>query len=197
MSFPHPGLPAPDFFVSALVGQNFKEIALRDYKGKWLVLFFYPLDFTFVCPTEIIAFSDAAVEFRKNNCEVVGASVDSNFVHLAWTNTPRNKGGLGPLDIPLIGDLDKKVSTAYGALYKDTGFTLRATYLIDPAGIVRHVSLNDPPVGRNVAEVLRLLQAFQFTDAHGEVCPANWQKGSATIKPTPTEKMEYFEKANK
>uniref|UniRef100_A0A6B2LJW7 thioredoxin-dependent peroxiredoxin n=1 Tax=Arcella intermedia TaxID=1963864 RepID=A0A6B2LJW7_9EUKA len=170
---------------------------MDDYKGKWVVLFFYPLDFTFVCPTEIIAFSEAAAQFSKINTEVIGVSVDSNFTHLAWVNTPRKQGGLGEIHIPLIGDVDKRVSTAYGALYKNTGHTLRATYVIDPTGTVRHVTLNDPPVGRNVNETLRIVEGYQYVEQHGEVCPAGWTKGADTIKPNPTDKLQYFGKVNK
>jgi len=189
---PLPGQPAPQFEAEALVGQSFKKISLEDYKGKWLVLFFYPLDFTFVCPTEIVAFSEAVGEFEKLNCAVVGASIDSNFVHLAWANTPRDKGGLGKLAIPLIGDVTKEVAMAYGALFKEEGYTCRATFIIDANGIIRHASFNDPPVGRNVNEVLRLVEAYQYSDKFGEVCPANWVKGSPTIIPHPEEKSVYF-----
>eukprot|EP01124_Arcella_intermedia_P017577 TRINITY_DN24345_c0_g1_i1.p1 TRINITY_DN24345_c0_g1~~TRINITY_DN24345_c0_g1_i1.p1 ORF type:complete len:198 (+),score=21.40 TRINITY_DN24345_c0_g1_i1:48-641(+) len=197
MSVTLPGNPAPKFTADALVGGQFKSISLDDYKGKWVVLFFYPLDFTFVCPTEIIAFSEAAAQFSKINTEVIGVSVDSNFTHLAWVNTPRKQGGLGEIHIPLIGDVDKRVSTAYGALYKNTGHTLRATYVIDPTGTVRHVTLNDPPVGRNVNETLRIVEGYQYVEQHGEVCPAGWTKGADTIKPNPTDKLQYFGKVNK
>jgi len=191
---PSIGSQAPKFESTALVGGSFKTIKLEDYVGKWLVLFFYPLDFTFVCPTEIVAFSDAAVKFREINAEVVGASVDSHFSHLAWTQQERCKGGIGKIDIPLIADLDKSLSRDYGALLGSTGHTLRATYIIDNKGIVRHLSFNDAPVGRNVEEYLRLVQAFQHSDAHGEVCPASWTPGKATIIPTPEEKLTFFEK---
>lgn len=147
---PSIGSPAPDFSVTALVGDKFETVSLSDYKGKWVVLFFYPLDFTFVCPTEIISFSDAAKRFREIGAEVIGASVDSHFTHLAWTQQERKVGGLGKIDIPLLADLDKSVSKAYGALLGSTGHTLRATYIIDDEGILRHLSFNDAPVGRNV-----------------------------------------------
>jgi len=186
---------APPFVVDALaVGGGFKKISLDDYKGKYLVLFFYPLDFTFVCPTEILDFSDRSDEFRKVGAEVVGASVDSLYTHLAWTEQPRNKGGLGPLKIPLLADLTKKVSRSYGALLEEEGHPLRALFIIDGKGIIRHASFNDPPVGRNVDEVLRLVQAYQFTDKHGEVCPSGWKPGAATIKPDPKSKLEFFDK---
>merc|ERR1711974_20503 len=189
------GCPAPDFSCNALVGSDFKEVKLSDYKGKYLVLFFYPLDFTFVCPTEILEFSKRAADFRKVGCEVVGASVDSEFCHLAWTKTSRADGGLGgPLDIPLLADITKSVSSSYGALLGDAGITMRALYVIDDKGVVRHITMNDPPVGRNVDEVLRIVQGYQFTDKHGEVCPVNWTPGSATMVPDPEKSKEYFSK---
>lgn len=125
------------------------NVNLQDLKGKWVVLFFYPLDFTFVCPTELLAFAEKAQQFRDSNCELLGASVDSVYSHLAWANTPLDKGGLGgKVTFPLLADVSKKLSTDYGALHAQEGFTLRATYLIDPNGVVRHLSLNEPPVGR-------------------------------------------------
>ncbi|XP_002733995.1 peroxiredoxin-like [Saccoglossus kowalevskii] len=188
--------PAPDFSGTAVVDGAFKDIKLSDYKGKYLVLFFYPLDFTFVCPTEIIAFSDRAAEFKDINTEVVGVSVDSHFSHLAWINTPRKTGGLGEMKIPLLADFNKKVSQEYNVLLQDAGIALRGLFIIDPEGIVRHLSVNDLPVGRSVDEVLRLVKAFQFVEKHGEVCPAGWTPGSDTIKPDPKGSKKYFEKAN-
>jgi len=171
-------------------------MSLDDFKGKYLVLFFYPLDFTFVCPTEIISFSDKASEFHDINCEVVGASVDSHFTHLAWINTPRKVGGLGHLHIPLLSDLTKQVSKDYGVLLEGPGIALRGLFIIDPQGVIRHMSVNDLPVGRCVEETLRLVKAFQFVEAHGEVCPASWTPDSPTIKPTPEGSKEYFETVN-
>merc|ERR1711937_153403 len=192
------GKPAPDFSVEALVDGQFKKVSLSDYKGKYLVLFFYPLDFTFVCPTEIIAFSDRAEEFRAIGCEVVAASVDSHFTHLAWTQTPRKEGGLGEMKIPLLSDLTKKMSKDYGVLLEDQGISLRGLFIINPEGILRQITMNDLPVGRDVDETLRLVQAFQFTDKNGEVCPAGWKPGSATIIPNPQDKIMYFKnKENK
>jgi len=185
--------PAPNFKEVAVVGQDFKDVSLSDYKGKYVVLFFYPLDFTFVCPTEIIAFSDAVAEFKKLNCEVIAASVDSQFSHLAWINTPRNQGGLGPVNFPIIADLNKKISTDYGVLIDD-GHTLRGTFIIDGKGIIRHISMNDPPVGRNVDEVLRLVQAYQHADQFGEVCPVGWKPGQKTMIADPQKSKEYFSK---
>jgi len=191
------GQLAPNFESVAVVNNEVKKIKLSDYKGKWIVLFFYPLDFTFVCPTEITAFSDRSHEFREIGAELIGASVDSHFSHLAWVNTPRTEGGLGKIEIPLIGDINKELAKKYGALYGETGFTLRALYIIDPHGKIRHITMNDPPVGRSVDEVLRTLKAFQFTDKHGEVCPVDWKPGSDTIIPDPKKKKKYFEKKGK
>eukprot|EP01098_Paradermamoeba_levis_P000497 TRINITY_DN1051_c0_g1_i2.p1 TRINITY_DN1051_c0_g1~~TRINITY_DN1051_c0_g1_i2.p1 ORF type:complete len:218 (-),score=95.61 TRINITY_DN1051_c0_g1_i2:101-691(-) len=192
------GAHAPNFDALALVGQDFKQVKLSDYAGKYLVLFFYPLDFTFVCPTEILAFSDRADEFRKINAEVVGASCDSHFTHLAWVNTPRAEGGLGgSLKIPLIADITKKVAADYGALLGDAGFPLRALFIISDKGVVRHITLNDPPVGRNVDEVLRVVAAYQYTDQHGEVCPVGWKPGDKTMKADPKASKEYFQAVNK
>jgi alkyl hydroperoxide reductase subunit AhpC len=175
---------APNFKGMAVVNGQFKEISLTDFAGKYLVLFFYPLDFTFVCPTEVIAFNDRADEFKQLNTELVAVSVDSHFSHLAWVNTPRKNGGLGiETKIPILSDLKKTVSKAYGCLTKNEDIALRALYIIDTKGVVRQITINDLPVGRSVDEVLRLIRAFQFADEHGEVCPANWQPKSKTINP--------------
>ena len=182
---------APDFKGQAVVGTGFKEITLKSYKGKWLVLFFYPLDFTFVCPTEIIAFSDRSGDFKKIGAEIVACSVDSHFTHLAWVNTPRNKGGLGELNIPLLADLDKSIGKNYGVLLK-AGMHLRGLFIIDPKGTIRHQTVNDLPVGRNVDEALRIIEGFQYFEKHGEVCPANWTPGEKTMKPDPVGSQEYF-----
>ena len=164
--------------------------------GQWLVLFFYPLDFTFVCPTEIIAFSDRSDEFRAIGCEVVAASVDSEFSHLAWTQTPRKQGGLGEMKIPLLADITKKISSDYGVLLEDDGVALRGLFIINPEGTLVQMTVNDLPVGRSVDETLRLVKAFQFVAEHGEVCPANWTEGSATIVPEVGASKNYFEGAN-
>ncbi|CAH3187957.1 unnamed protein product, partial [Porites evermanni] len=155
------------------------------FTGKYLVLFFYPLDFTFVCPTEIIAFSDRVEEFRAINCEVIACSVDSHFSHLAWTEKPRKKGGLGTMNIPLLSDITKQISKDYGVLLEDQGVALRGLFIVDDKGILRQITMNDLPVGRSVDEVLRLVQAFQFTDKHGEVCPAGWRPGNDTVSINP------------
>lgn len=187
---------APDFSAVAVVGEEFKNVKLSDYRGKYVVLFFYPLDFTFVCPTEIIAFSDKIEEFHKRGAEVLGVSVDSQFSHLAWIRTPRSEGGLGGLKYPLVADLKKSISTDYGVLLEGAGIALRGTFLIDKAGILRHALINDLPLGRNIDEAVRMIDALTFFEQHGEVCPANWKPGALTIKPGVTESKEYFKKAN-
>jgi peroxiredoxin (alkyl hydroperoxide reductase subunit C) len=183
--------PAPDFKGVAVVNKEFKEISLKDYKGKWLCLFFYPLDFTFVCPTEITAFSDRIEDFRKLGCEVVGASIDSQFSHLAWINTPRSEGGLGEIKYPLLADVNKDASRAYQVL-TDDGVALRGLFLINPQGKMAYQVVHDLGVGRSVDETLRVLEAFQYVEKHGEVCPANWEKGGKTMKPDPKGSQEYF-----
>lgn len=187
--------PAPKFNAPAWYKGDFQDISLDSYAGKYLVLFFYPLDFTFVCPTEIIAFSNKAKEFREIGCEVVACSVDSKFSHMEYTLKSRKEGGLGEMEIPLISDLNKTIATSYGCLCEDggdEGVAYRATYIIDGKGIVRHASINDLPVGRNPDEYLRLVKAFQFVEQHGEVCPANWQPGEKTMIPDP-KKNNYKE----
>lgn len=175
---------APNFQGMAVVEGQFKEISLKDFSGKYLVLLFYPLDFTFVCPTEIIAFNDRLEEFRQQGAEVVAVSVDSHFCHLAWVNTPRSKGGLGKeTTMPILSDLKKTIATDYGCLTENKDIALRALFIIDTKGIIRQITINDLPVGRSVDETLRLVKAFQFADEHGEVCPANWQPKSKTIDP--------------
>ncbi|KAL1497976.1 hypothetical protein ABEB36_008852 [Hypothenemus hampei] len=188
--------PAPIFKGTAVVDGQFKEISLEDYKGKYVIIFFYPLDFTFVCPTEIIAFSDRIEEFKKINTAVVACSTDSHFSHLAWTNTSRLQGGLGPMSIPLLADKNLEISRAYGVLDEATGIDFRGLFIIDGKGILRQVTINDLPVGRSVDETIRLVQAFQFTDEHGEVCPAGWKPGTKTIKPSVEASKEFFSSTN-
>jgi len=165
-------------------------------KGKYVVVYFYPLDFTFVCPTEIIAFSERIQEFKDINCEVIGISTDSHFSHLAWIQQPRKQGGLGGLNYPLVSDFNKTIARDYGVLIEEAGIALRGLFIVDPSGVLRQMSVNDLPVGRSVDETLRLIQAFQFVEKHGEVCPANWKPDSPTIKPSPKESLEYFDKVN-
>eukprot|EP00010_Vexillifera_abyssalis_P008261 CAMPEP_0201544868 /NCGR_PEP_ID=MMETSP0173_2-20130828/1491_1 /ASSEMBLY_ACC=CAM_ASM_000268 /TAXON_ID=218659 /ORGANISM="Vexillifera sp., Strain DIVA3 564/2" /LENGTH=205 /DNA_ID=CAMNT_0047953141 /DNA_START=59 /DNA_END=676 /DNA_ORIENTATION=- len=193
------GEQAPAFTCEAVMPDlSFGKVSLSDYAGKYLVLFAYPLDLTFVCSTEVPSFSDRIKEFEELNCAVVGWSVDSVFSHHQWISMPRKEGGLGgKVNYPLISDLNKSLSKKYNCLLGDTGHTYRALFIIDGKGVVRHATLNDAPVGRNVDEVLRLVKAFQFTDENGEVCPINWTPGSATIIPDPIKKKEYFEKVNK
>ena len=168
------GQQAPDFTATAVVDQEFKEITLSQYRGKYVVLFFYPLDFTFVCPTEITAFSDRYADFSSKNTEVLGVSVDSQFSHLAWIQSPRNQGGLGDINYPLVADLKKEISTAYNVLDEEEGVALRGLFIIDPEGVIMHSTINNLPVGRNVDETLRVLQAFQYVQSNpDEVCPAN------------------------
>ncbi|KAK2162023.1 hypothetical protein LSH36_106g04010, partial [Paralvinella palmiformis] len=188
--------PAPEFSGTAVVNGDFKNISLSDYKGKYVVFFFYPLDFTFVCPTEIIAFSDRVEEFRAINCEVVACSTDSHFSHLAWINTPRKQGGLGSMKIPLLADKTCEIAKVYGVLKEDEGIAFRGLFIIDDKGNLRQITVNDLPVGRSVDETLRLVQAFQFTDKHGEVCPAGWKPGKDTMKPDPKGSQSYFQKNN-
>ncbi len=188
---------APNFKAGAVKGREFIEVDLSQYRGKYVVLFFYPMDFTFVCPTEIIAFDEKLEEFQKRNTEVLAVSVDSQFSHLAWQKTPRAKGGLGDVRYPLVADITKKISQDYGVLINegaDAGVALRGLFLIDKQGVVRHVTINDLPLGRSVDEVLRLVDALQYVEKHGEVCPANWHEGAPTIKPDPERSQEYFEK---
>ncbi|ABX08835.1 peroxiredoxin [Prochlorococcus marinus] len=187
------GQKAPDFTATAVIDQEFKEISLSNYRGKYVVLFFYPLDFTFVCPTEITAFSDRYSEFSSKNTEVLGVSVDSQFSHLAWIQTQRNDGGIGDINYPLVADLKKEISLAYNVLDDAEGVALRGLYIIDPDGVIMHATINNLPVGRNVDETLRVLQAFQYVQANpDEVCPANWTPGEKTMKPDPEGSKEYF-----
>ena len=184
--------PAPDFKANAVLKDgSFAELTLSQFKGKYVLLFFYPLDFTFVCPTEIISFSDRVKEFTDLNVEVIGVSVDSEFSHLAWRNLPRTQGGIGQIDYSLVADLNKQIARDYDVLIGDA-VALRGLFLIDTAGVVRHQVVNDLPLGRSVDEALRMVQALQFVEKNGEVCPANWQEGKRTIKPTVNASKEFF-----
>ena len=176
---------APEFTAAAVMPNNTinEEFKLSDYKGKYVVLFFYPLDFTFVCPSEIIAFNKAIGEFESRNTQLVGVSVDSQFSHFAWKNTEPKAGGIGNVKFPLVADLSKNISREYGVLF-DEAIALRGLFLIDKEGVVRHSVINDLPLGRNVQEALRMVDALQFFEEHGEVCPANWNKGDDGMTPS-------------
>ena len=188
--------PAPEFEAQAVMPDgSFKQIKLSDYRGKYVVLFFYPLDFTFVCPTEIIAFSEKQGEFKKRNTQVIGVSIDSHFSHLAWRNTDRKKGGLGDIAYPLVADISKQVSKDYDVL-ADMGIAFRGLFLIDQEGIVQHQLVNNLPLGRNVDEALRLVDALQFHEKNGEVCPANWKEGEDGMQADPEGAQAYFSKHN-
>ncbi|CAI6336802.1 unnamed protein product [Periconia digitata] len=187
--------PAPDFSGTAVVDGTF-EGNLTQYTSskQWLVLGFVPMAWTFVCPTEIIAFSERAKDFEARGARVVFASTDSEYSLLAWTNASKRDGGLGKIDIPLLSDKNHQLSKDYGVLIEEEGIALRGLFVIDPNGIVRQITINDLPVGRSVDETLRLIDAFQFTDKYGEVCPANWNPGEATIKATPEGNKAYLQK---
>jgi peroxiredoxin 2/4 len=185
---------APDFTATAVMPDNsFKELKLSSYRGKYVILFFYPLDFTFVCPSEIVAFDAALDKFQKKNTQVLGASVDSHFTHWAWKNTPRKEGGIGPIRYPLVSDLTKSIAKDYGVLLEG-GVALRGLFLIDKEGKVRHALINDLPIGRSVDEALRTLDALQFHEQHGDVCPANWHEGEEAMKPTAEGVAQYLAK---
>ena len=187
------GQKAPEFTATAVVEQEFRVVRLNDYLGKYVVLFFYPLDFTFVCPTEIIAFSDRYEEFSSLNTQILGVSVDSEFAHLAWIQTQRKQGGLGDLEYPLVSDLTKEISSAYNVLDTHAGIALRGLFIIDQEGMVQHITVNNLSVGRSVDEVLRTLKAIQYVQSHSnEVCPVDWQEGEKTISADPTQAKIYF-----
>jgi peroxiredoxin (alkyl hydroperoxide reductase subunit C) len=187
------GQAAPDFTATAVVDQEFKTIKLADYRGKYVVLFFYPLDFTFVCPTEITAFSDRYSEFSAINTEVLGVSVDSEFSHLAWIQTERKAGGVGDVTYPLVSDLKKEISSAYNVLDSDAGVSLRGLFIIDKEGAIQHATINNLSFGRSVDETLRTLKAIQYVQSHpDEVCPAGWQEGDKTMIPDPQKSKVYF-----
>ncbi len=186
---------APDFTATAVMPDNSMkdDFKLSDYRGKYVILFFYPLDFTFVCPSEIIAFDKKLDKFKQRNCEVIGASIDSQFSHWAWKNTPVKEGGIGNIQYPLVADLDKKISRQYGVLL-DMGIALRGTFLIDKEGIVRHAVINDLPLGRSIDEALRMVDALKFHEEHGDVCPANWHEGEDAMTPTAEGVADYLAK---
>jgi peroxiredoxin 2/4 len=186
------GQIAPDFKATAVVNQQFQQVQLSKYR-QYVVLFFYPLDFTFVCPTEIIAFSDRYAEFKAVNTEILGISVDSEFSHLAWIQTERKMGGLGDINYPLVSDLKREISMAYNVLDPELGAALRGLFIIDRSGILQYATINNLSFGRSVDETLRVLKAIQHVQANpNEVCPADWQPGSKTINPSPIESQAYF-----
>ena len=173
------GKQAPEFSAPAVMadGSINAEFSLNDYKGQHIVLFFYPLDFTFVCPTELIAFSHRIAEFEKRGVQVLGCSIDSQFTHLAWRNTAIDDGGIGPVKYPLVADVKHEICRAYDVELEPAGVALRGSFLIDKSGVVRHQVVNDLPLGRNIDEMLRMVDAVQFHEEHGEVCPAGWNQG--------------------
>ena len=186
---------APDFTATAVMPDNSfnKEFKLSDLRGKYVVMFFYPLDFTFVCPSEIIAFDKKLEEFKSRNVEVVGVSTDSHFSHWAWKNTEVNNGGIGNVQYPLVADFTKTISQDYGLLLEG-GMALRGTFLIDKDGIIQHATVNNLGLGRNIDEMIRLVDALQHLEEHGEVCPANWSKGDAAMTPTAEGVADYLSK---
>jgi peroxiredoxin (alkyl hydroperoxide reductase subunit C) len=187
------GREAPDFRATAVVEQEFREITLQQYRGRYVVLFFYPLNFTFVCPTEITAFSDRHGEFAALATDLLAVSVDSPFSHLAWVQTERKSGGLGDIAYPLVSDLTKEIARSYHVLDEEAGTALRGLFLIAPDGVILHSTINDLAVGRSVDETLRVLQAFQHVRAHpDQVCPAGWTPGSRTLHPDPEKSREFF-----
>jgi peroxiredoxin (alkyl hydroperoxide reductase subunit C) len=184
---------APDFTAEAVMGNDEidPEFTLSSLRGKYVLLFFYPLDFTFVCPTEILAFDEMLDEFNRRNVEVVGVSVDSVYAHLAWKSTPVEKGGIGPIRYPLVSDIKKEISRDYGVLL-DEGVALRGSFLIDREGVVRHAVLNDLPLGRSVEEALRMVDALQFFEEKGRLCPANWERGNDGMEESSSGVIDYL-----
>jgi peroxiredoxin (alkyl hydroperoxide reductase subunit C) len=187
------GKPAPDFSAKAVMHQRVLEpFSLSMFRGKPVILFFYPLDFTFVCPTELHAFQDALPLFESRGAQVIGVSVDSHHAHLAWLSTPRSHGGIQGVTYPLVSDLTKRISTDYDVLKEDEGVSYRGLFLIDGDGIVRHQVINDLPLGRSIEEALRVLDSWLFFEQNGEVCPANWHKGRTGMKPTQEGLLHFF-----
>ncbi len=187
------GKSAPDFKAKAVVGGKIvNDFSLFHFRGQHIVFFFYPLDFTFVCPTELHAFQDSLEEFEKRQAQVIGCSVDSCYSHLAWINTPKQKGGIEGVDYPLVSDLNKTIACDYDVLIPGEGIAYRGLFLIDREGIVRHQVVNDLPLGRSIDETLRILDALLYFEKHGEVCPANWQNGKKAFKPSYDGLTRYF-----
>ncbi len=188
------GKSAPDFTAKTVIngGEVKEDFKLSDFKGKYIVLFFYPLDFTFVCPTELHAFQAKLAEFEKRDTQVIGVSTDSWFSHVAWLNTPKAQGGIQGVTYPIVSDFNKTIAKDYDVLIDDLGAALRGLFLIDKEGVVQHQLVNNLPLGRNVDEALRLVEALQFTEEHGEVCPANWREGEKSMKPNEEGLKTYF-----
>ena len=186
------GKKAPAFKAKAVVNKQICDFSLDDHQGKYLFFFFYPLDFTFVCPTELHAFQERLKEFEERNALVIGVSVDSVYSHLAWASTPKSKGGIEGVTYPLVSDLNKTIAKSYGVLKEEDGIAYRGQFLIDKQGIIRHQLINDLPIGRSVDEALRILDALIFHEKHGEVCPANWKSGAKSMKATNEGLATYF-----
>ncbi len=187
------GQQAPAFKTKAVIpGKIMEDFSLQDFLGQYVLFYFYPLDFTFVCPTELHAFQERLNDFQQRNCQVVGCSVDSAFSHLAWLDTPKERGGIQGVQYPLVADLTKQIAADFGVLNPEEGVSFRGQFLIDRQGIIRHALVNDLPIGRSVDEALRLLDAWIFHEKHGEVCPANWQKGEKSMKPSQEGLTSYF-----
>lgn len=185
------GKKAPEFSVKAVIKGNIQDFSLSAAKGRYVLLFFYPLDFTFVCPTELHAFQEQLNEFEKRGVQVVGCSVDSCFAHAAWLKTPKKLGGIEGIQYPLLGDVNKKIAKSYDVLNEEDGIAYRGLFLIDREGVVRHQIVNDLPLGRSVDEALRMIDALIFHEKHGEVCPANWELGKKSMKATPEGLLDY------
>ncbi len=188
--------PAPTFQAKAVMPDNsFKDdFKLEDYRGKYVVLFFWPLDFTFVCPTEILEFNHKLPEFEKRGVQVIGVSTDSHFSHLAWKNVPVEDGGIGNIQFPMVADFSKQISRDYGVLLEEAGVALRGSFLIDKEGNIQHMVVNNLDLGRNIDEMIRMVDALQFTEEHGEVCPANWHAGEEAMKPSVDGVKEFLSK---
>lgn len=191
------GKTAPEFKAKAVQEHRIiDDFSLSHYKGKYVVFFFYPLDFTFVCPTELHAFQEKQEEFEKRDCQLIGCSVDSCYSHFAWLNTPKEKGGIQGVNFPIVSDLNKNIARDYGVLIPHEGIAYRGLFLVDREGIIRHQVINDLPLGRSVDEAIRILDALIYYDNHGEVCPANWNQGKRSLKPTKEGLEQYFSHSN-
>ena len=186
------GKKAPVFTAKAIVDKQIQTLSLDDFAEKYKLLFFYPLDFTFVCPTEILAIQEKLAKFKKQNVEVLGISIDSVHSHLAWINTPRASGGVEGISFPLVSDINKTIARDYGVLDDESGVALRGVFLLDKSNIVQHCAIHNLSLGRNIEEIIRVIDALQYVEKHGEVCPANWIPGAKAIKPTKDGLKKYF-----